>query len=116
MIPRRWSMLVSVLVLALVMATAGSARAQGSFYGIPGSPSVSQFGPGSEIGTAYGLSPLNYGSFAGVGFGGLGSIGAFPLPGYGRSIGRRPLAATIGATAARMLARPRGLPGEGTGA
>jgi hypothetical protein len=90
MTSRRWSTLVSGLVFALVLGTAGSARAQFGFQGIPGSPSVSQFGLGYATGTAYGISPFDHGSFGGAVSGGFGGIGAFPLPGYDVSIGQRP--------------------------
>jgi hypothetical protein len=82
-------MLVSILVFALAMATAGPARAQWGFPGTSG-----PFGPGYGTGTAYGISPFDYGSFGGVYYGCLGGIGTFPLPGYGLSIGRRPQTTT----------------------
>jgi hypothetical protein len=94
MTSRRWSTLVSGLVLTLALAAGGPARAQSfGFQGIPGYPSVSQFGSGYGTGTAAGIAP-DYGSFGEVGYGGLGRIGAFPLPGYGLSIGRRPQTTT----------------------
>ena len=52
MTSQRWSTLVSVLVFALVLATAGSARAQWGFPGTSGYPAVSQFGPGYGSGLA----------------------------------------------------------------
>ena len=90
MASRRGSTLVSGLVLTLAMAAGGRAEAQFvRSSGIPGYSSAGAFGPGYGDGTVYGLSPLNYGSFGGVGYGGLGQIGTFPLPGYGLGIGRR---------------------------
>jgi hypothetical protein len=95
MTSQRWSTLVSGLVLTLALAAGGRAEAQFVFSGgIPGYSSAGAFDPGDGAVIVSGLSPFNYGSFAGVGFGGLGQIGAFPLPGYGRSIGRRPLTTT----------------------
>jgi hypothetical protein len=82
-------MLVSILVLTLAMATAGSARAQWDITGTSG-----PFGLGYGTGIGYGVSPFNYGSFGGAGYGGLGWIGTFPLSGYGLSIGRRPQTTT----------------------
>ena len=84
----------SVVFLTLALAAPGGAHAQFGFRGIPGAPSVSQFGPGYGTGTAYGISPFDYGSFGGVYYGCLGGIGTFPLPGYGLSIGRRPQTTT----------------------
>jgi len=90
MTSQRWNTLVSVLVLALVLATAGSARAQWGFPGISGQPGVSQFGLGYGSWTAYGASPYDFGSFGAVGYGGLSNFIGFPLPGYDLSSGQRP--------------------------
>jgi hypothetical protein len=87
---QRWNTLVSVLVLALVLATAGSARAQWGFPGISGEPGVSQFGLGYGSWTAYGNSPYDYGSFGATGFVGSSNFIGFPLPGYGLSSGQIP--------------------------
>ena len=59
MTSQRWNTLVSILVLALVLTTAGSARAQWGFPGISGQPGVSQFGLGYGSWTAYGTSPYD---------------------------------------------------------
>ena len=93
MTSQRWNTLVSVLVLALVLATAGSARAQWGFPGISGQPGVSPFGLGYGSWTAYGTSPYDngYGSFGGTGFVGSSNFVGFPLPGYGVSSGQVPL-------------------------
>jgi hypothetical protein len=88
-----WS--ASILGLSSALVAGGRAEAQfASFIGIPGRSSAAVFGPGDEGSIAYGLSPFDYGSYAAGGFGGSGRIGAFPLPGYGRSICRRPLTTT----------------------
>ena len=52
-----WSRVVSVLVFGLVLATAGSARAQWGFPGVSVPASVSPFGVGYGTDAAYGLSP-----------------------------------------------------------
>jgi hypothetical protein len=88
MTSQRWNRLVSVLVLGLVLATAGSARAQWGFPAIAGNPGVSQFGLG--YGTAQGISPYGFGSFAAAGNGGSSTFIGFPLPGYDLSICQRP--------------------------
>jgi len=92
MTSQRWSTLVSVLVFALVLATAGSARAQWVIPGTSGYPPVSQFGLG--FGAVQGISPFDFGSLGVASFGGLGGVRGFPHPGYGRSIGRTPQAIT----------------------
>ena len=84
----------SVVFLTLALAAPGGAHAQFGFRGIPGAPSVSQFGPGDGTGIAYGISPFDDGSFGGAGYGGLAPIGTFPLPGHGLSNGRRPQTTT----------------------
>ena len=91
-----WNTLVSVLVLALVLATGSSARAQWGFPGISGQPGVSQFGLGYGPWPAYGASPYDngYGSFAGTGYGGSSNFIGFPQPGYSLSTGQRPLTTT----------------------
>jgi hypothetical protein len=112
MTSQRWSTLVSLLVFALVLATAGRARAQWGFPLTSGQPSVSPFGPqyGTGIGfgtTAYdygsfggvsyggfGTTPSVYGSFGGLSYGGFGGIGAFPNSSYGLINGPRPPQAT----------------------
>jgi hypothetical protein len=92
MTTQRWTTLVSVLAFSLVLATAGSARAQWGFPGISSQPGVSQFGLGSGSGTAYGSSPSALGSFGATGSGGFGNFVGFPLPGYSQSIGQTPQA------------------------
>ena len=93
MTSRRWSTLVSGFVLTLALAAGGPARAQfGFFGGIPGSPTVSQFGLGYGTGTAWGTSSFDHGSFSGAGSGRLGGISVFPSPGYG--LGLRPQTTT----------------------
>jgi hypothetical protein len=82
-------MLVSILALALAMATTGSARAQ---WGVPATSGP--FGVGFGTGIGYGVSPFDYGAFAGAGDGGLDWIGTFPFPGYDVSIGRIPQTTT----------------------
>jgi hypothetical protein len=82
------------LVIVLTLTTAGSARAQFGFQGIPGSPSVSRFGLGYKTGTSYGISPFDHGSFGGAVSGDFGGIGAFPGPGSGLSNGTRPQTTT----------------------
>ena len=90
MTSQRWNILVSILVLALVLTTAGSARAQWGFPGISGQPGVSQFGLGYGSWTAYGSSPSALGSFGATGYGGFSNFVGFPLPGYSVSIGQTP--------------------------
>ena len=90
MTSRRWSTLVSGLVFSLVLATAGSARAQFGFQGVPGHPSAGQFGLGYGTGIAYGLSPFDYGLVGCASCGGFGAPGVFPSTGYGLANGRRP--------------------------
>jgi hypothetical protein len=92
MTSQRRNTLVSVLVLALVLATAGSARAQWGFPGISGQPGVSPFGLGYGSGTAYGSSPYALGSFGATSYGGPSNFIGFPLPGYSVSIGQSPQA------------------------
>jgi len=91
MTSQRWCTLVSVLVFALVLATAGSARAQWGFPGTAGYSGVSQFGLG--YGAVQGISPFGYGygSFGATGYGGLSNFVGFPFPGYAQSIGQTPL-------------------------
>lgn len=91
MTSQRWNSLVSVLVLALVLVTAGSARAQWGFPGISVQPGVSQLGLGYGSFTAYGASPYALGSFGATGYGGSSTFVGFPLPGYAQSIGQAPL-------------------------
>ena len=95
MASRRWSTLVSGLVLTLAMASGGRAEAQFVVSGsIPGYSPAGTFGPGYGAGLVSGLAPLPNGSFGGAGYGGWGLVGTFPLPGYGLSIGRRPQVTT----------------------
>ncbi len=94
MTSRRWATLVSGLVFSLTLATAGSARAQFGFQGIPGQPSVSQFELGYGTGNAPGISPFDCGSLRGVCSDGFGVISVYPHPGYGLSYGRRPQTTT----------------------
>jgi hypothetical protein len=92
MTSQQWSRLVTVLVFSLVLATAGSARAQWGFPGVSGQPGVSQFGLGGGSWTAFGSSPYALGSFGASGSGGSSNFIGFPLPGYDLSIGQRPQA------------------------
>ncbi len=94
MTSRRWNTLVSVLVLALVLATAGSARAQWGFPGIYNQAGISQVGVPYGSWPAYGGSPYGYGAFAGTGYAGPSNFIGFPQPGYSLSIGQRPLTTT----------------------
>lgn len=104
MTSHRWSILVSVLVFALVLATAGSAQAQFGSRSIPIYPPAGQFGLGYGTGAPYGISPYGIspygvspfasGTFGVPGYGGFGQFGVFPSPGYLRSIGRRPQTTT----------------------
>jgi hypothetical protein len=90
MTSQRWGSLVSTLVFSLTLATAGSARAQFGFQGIPGSPAVGQFGPAYGAGIAYGVTPFDYGLVGCAGCGAYGAIDAFPNGGFGFAGGRRP--------------------------
>jgi len=87
MTSQRWSTLVSVLVFALVLATAGTARAQWGFPGTSGQPSVSPFRHEYGTGIAWGTTPYDYGSFGGVSYGGYGTTpydyGSFGELSYG---------------------------------
>jgi hypothetical protein len=94
MTSQRWSTLVSVLVFALVLATAGNARAQWGFPLTAGYPSVSSFGHENATGAAFGTSPFNYGSFGATGQGGFGQISFAPNPNNALSIAQRPQATT----------------------
>ncbi len=94
MTSQSWNTLVSVLVFALLLATAGSARAQWGFGGISVQPSVSSFGQGSGTAIVSGAAPFDYGSFGGVGYGGSGRVGAFPRLNSGLSTGPRRLTTT----------------------
>ncbi len=94
MTSQRWSTLVSVLVFALVLATAGNARAQWGFPLTAGYPSVSSFGHVNGTGAAFGTSPFNYGSFGATVQGGFGQIGFAPNPNNALRIAQRPLATT----------------------
>jgi hypothetical protein len=76
MTSQRWSTLVSVLVLALVLATAGSAQAQWGFPAASGYAGISDFGLG------YG-GPSNFVGFPFPGYGGPSNFVGFPFPGYG---------------------------------
>ena len=89
---QRRSKLVSVLVFGLVLATAGSARAQWGFAGTWGNSPVSQFGLG--YGAVPGISPFGYGSFGAGGYVGPSNFIGFPMPGYAESIGQVPLTTT----------------------
>jgi hypothetical protein len=93
----RWcNTIVSGLVLFVALATSSSARAQYAYLGNSGQPSVRQFGLGYGAAAAYGAWPhdYRYGSIGAAGYGGLKSFGVFTVPGYGRSIGQRPLTTT----------------------
>jgi hypothetical protein len=92
MTSQQWSRLVTVLVFSLVLATAGSARAQWGFPGISSQPGVSPFGLGYGSWTAYGSSPYALGSFGATSYGGPSNFIGFPLPGYSMSIGQSPQA------------------------
>jgi hypothetical protein len=59
---RRWSTLVSGLVLTMALASGGSARAQ---WGFP--DNSGPFGMGYGTGFASGFSPYGYGSSVGYG-------------------------------------------------
>jgi len=91
MTSRRMISLISGLVFALTLATAGSARAQFGPRGIAGYPPVSQFGPGYWTGAPYGVSPYGISPYASGSFRvpGYGGFGGFPHPGYRLSIGPR---------------------------
>jgi hypothetical protein len=91
---QRWSTLVSVLVFALVLATAGNARAQWGFPLTAGYPSVSSFGHENETGAAFGTSHFNYGSFGATAQGGFGQTSFAPNPNNALSIAQRPQATT----------------------
>ncbi len=101
---RRWSTIVSGLVLTMAMASGSPARAQ---WGFPGN--ASPFGAGYATGSGFGFSPYDYGSsvgygtvgasgflpynnssFGGLGYGGFGGIGFSPLPGYAQASGQVP--------------------------
>jgi hypothetical protein len=90
MTSRPWNTLLSILVFALALATAGSARAQFGFGGTSSHSSDSAFGWGYGTATVQGISPFDSGSFGAESYAGLGRIRGFPVPGYGRSIGRTP--------------------------
>ena len=90
MTSHRFSTLVSVLVLALVLSTTGSTRAQWVVSGNSGYPPAGEFGLG--YGAVPGISP--FGSFGAGGYLGASHFVGFPLPGYGQAIGQRPLTTT----------------------
>ena len=92
MTSQRWSKLVSVFVFALVLGTAGSARAQWGYAGTWGSAPASQFGLG--YGVVPGMSPFGDGSFGAGGYVGPGNFIGFPMPGYAQSLGQVPLTTT----------------------
>jgi hypothetical protein len=92
MTSQRWSTRVSVFVLALVLGTAGSARAQWGFPGTWGSSPANQFGLG--YGAFPGISPFGYGSFGPGGYVDSSNFIGFPMPGYAQSIGQVPLTTT----------------------
>ena len=94
MTSRRWGTLVSGLVFSLTLATAGSARAQYGFQGIPGNIAVGPFDPAYGAAVAYGATPFNYGLNGCAGCGGYGVFEAFPSGGYGFAGGRRPQTTT----------------------
>jgi hypothetical protein len=92
MTSQHWSTVVSVLVFALVLATADSASAQWGYPGTSGFASFSQLGPGYAA--FPGTSPVGDGPCgAGDCFGTSNFIG-FPAFGYASSIGQRPLTNT----------------------
>ena len=86
MTSQRWSKLVSVFVFALVLGTAGSARAQWGY------PPASQFGLG--YGAVPGISPFGYGAFGAGGYADSSNFIGFPMPGYAESLGQVPLTTT----------------------
>ena len=92
MTSQRWSTVVTGLVFALVLATAGSAQAQWVVTSNPGYPPVGQLGLG--YGAVPGISPFGYGSFGAGGYLGSSHFVGFPVPGYGQAIGQRPLTTT----------------------
>ncbi len=92
MTSQRWSTLVSAVVFALVLTTAGSARAQWVYPGTSSYAPVSQYGFG--YGALQGISPYGYGSFGAGGYVGSSNFVGFPFPGYAGSIGQTPLTTT----------------------
>jgi hypothetical protein len=94
MTSRQFITLVSVLVLALVLTTAGDARAQygyGGWFGYPASPfDYWSFG-GAGYGSGYGYG---YGPFGSGGYGDIGGFVGFPFPGYATSSGQVPMTMT----------------------
>jgi hypothetical protein len=94
MTSRRWSTLVSGLVLTLALGAGGPARAQFGVSGISGYPSVSPYGLGYASGIGYGATPYDYGPYGGLGYGGFGGIGVFPYPGYDLASGLTPQTTT----------------------
>ncbi len=94
MTSRRWSTLVSGLILMLALAAGGSARAQIDLDDIPciPYPNFSVFDLGYGLGSAEEFSPFDfgYGSFGAADYGGFGGIGTSSLTGFGRSIGQGP--------------------------
>ncbi|MFI5458730.1 MAG: hypothetical protein ACHRXM_25150 [Isosphaerales bacterium] len=87
---KTWSTPIVVVGFCLGLADGGSARAQDEAHGIPGYPSVSQFGLGYES--------TSYGGFGGAAVGwdlgsnpfstaGYGSVGGFGSSPYGYGIG-----------------------------
>lgn len=87
---QRWNTRVSVLAFALVVATAGSARAQWGYSGTSGYPSVSPFGHEYGTGNTWGSTPYDYGSSGGLSYSGSGGIGAFTHSSDGPSNGPMP--------------------------
>jgi hypothetical protein len=86
MTSQRRNKLISVLVFGLVLATAGSARAQWVY------PSIGPFGVG--YGAVPGFSPFGYGPYGAGGYVGPGNFIGFPMAGYAESLGQVPQTTT----------------------
>ncbi len=85
---RRWVTLIPSLVFSLMLATAGSARAQCAFQSIADHPSITQFGPGYDAGIAYGISPVDDVSTGCGSCGGYGVFDVFPNSGHDPDAGQ----------------------------
>jgi len=79
----RWSTPIVIVGFCLALAAGGSARGQDGLHGIPGYPSVSQFGLG------YGSTPFGgfggHSATAGLGSNPFGTAGYGSIGGYGSS-------------------------------